>query len=137
MHELPLVQSIIGKASEHARLHGGQAVKSILLVVGDSTGYVPESIQMYFDIVAAGTMCQGARLAVRRVRPLLRCDGCGTLFERKPYSFDCPECGGEGSPTETGKELYIEEIEILTDKGDDTDEEDDPGAGDGSGADRE
>jgi hydrogenase nickel incorporation protein HypA/HybF len=137
MHELPLVQSIITKASEHARLNGGRAVKSISLVVGDGTGYVPESIQMYFDIAATGTMCEGALLSVRRVKPLMRCEACGILFERKPFSFDCPDCGGEGSPTETGKELYIEDIEIFLEQGDKTDERNNPGAGDGSGVDGE
>jgi hydrogenase nickel incorporation protein HypA/HybF len=137
MHELPLVQSIIGKASGHARAHGGQRVKSISLVVGDGTGYVPESIQLYFDIAAAGTMCEGARLCVRRVKPLMRCMVCGAEYVRKPFTFDCPDCGGEGSPTETGKELYIEEIEITTDKGDCDHEGNDTGAGDGGGPDRE
>lgn len=137
MHELPLVQSIIGKASEHARHHNGLGVQSIALVVGDGTGYVPESIQMYFDIAAAGTMCEGAQLLVRRVKPLLRCAACGREFARKPFSFDCPDCGGEGNPTETGKELYIEEIEIITDKGDHGNEGNDPGAGDGGGPHRE
>lgn len=135
MHELPLVQSIISKASAHAQEHGALAVKYISLVVGDGTGYVPESIQMYFDIAAAGTPCAGARLAITRVKPLMRCAACGKLFERKPFSFACPDCGGEGSPTETGKELYIDEIEILIDKGETTNEGNDTGACDGGGAD--
>ena len=27
-------------------------------------------------------------------------------------TFDCPECGGEGGPTDIGKEFYIDSIEI-------------------------
>ena len=77
---------------------------------------------MYFDIAAAGTMCAGARLTVRRVTPLLRCSVCGAEFERRPFTFDCPDCGGEGNPTDAGMELYIEDIEISVDKGEATDE---------------
>ena len=27
-------------------------------------------------------------------------------------TFDCPKCGGQGEPTDIGKEFYIESIEI-------------------------
>jgi hydrogenase nickel incorporation protein HypA/HybF len=117
MHEYPLVQSVIRIASASALEHRAQRVKTIGLVVGDGTGYVPESIQMYFDILSKGTLCEGARLAVKRVKPVMRCESCGREFERSPFSFDCPRCGGLGSPAEIGKEFYIDEIEIITDEG--------------------
>lgn len=133
MHELPLVQSINKKASAHALAHGAARVQAITLVVGDSTGYVPESIQMYFDIVSADTLCEGAVIKIKRVKPLMKCSACGKLFERKPFTFDCPGCGGEGNPTEVGQELYIEdiEIEISKDKGDSVNEGNNTGTGDG------
>jgi len=118
MHEYPLVQSILKTASAHAAEHKATRVSSISLVVGDGSGYVPESIQMYFDILSKGTICEGAKILIKRVKPLMKCEGCGREFERSPFSFDCPHCGGLGSPTEIGKELYVEEIEILTDEGD-------------------
>jgi hydrogenase nickel incorporation protein HypA/HybF len=130
VHELPVVQSIIKKASAHAMEHGAEKVTTISLVVGDGSGYVPESLQMYFDIVAEGSLCEGAKLSIRRVKPLMQCSGCGKLFERRPFTFDCPDCGGEGTPTETGKELYIEDIGIIADRGEAEDEGNDTGAGD-------
>jgi hydrogenase nickel incorporation protein HypA/HybF len=117
MHEYPLVQSVIKTASTHALEHKATHVNSIRLVVGDGTGYVPESIQMYFDILAKGTVCEGAQIIIKRVKPVMKCEACGREFERSPFSFDCPDCGGLGSPTEIGKELYVDEIEILTDEG--------------------
>jgi hydrogenase nickel incorporation protein HypA/HybF len=133
MHELPLVRSVIEKASANAAERGSKKVSSILLVVGDGSGYVPESIQMYFDIASAGSPCEGAQLSIRRVKPLMKCNLCGKLFERRPFTFDCPGCGGEGSPTETGQELYIEEIEIevSSDKGETRNEGNNTGARDG------
>jgi hydrogenase nickel incorporation protein HypA/HybF len=118
MHEYPLVQSILKTASAHAAEHKATRVCSISLVVGDGSGYVPESIQMYFDILSKGTVCEGAKILIRRVKPLMKCESCGREFERSPFSFDCPHCGDLGSPTEIGKELYVDEIEILTDEGD-------------------
>jgi hydrogenase nickel incorporation protein HypA/HybF len=131
MHELPLVQSIIAKASQHAREHGAGKVKAISLVVGEGSGYVPESIQMYFDIISFNTSCEGAEIKVTRIKPLMKCDSCGKLFERRPFSFECPDCGSPGSPTDVGSELYIDYIEIETDKGDDKHEGNASPEGDG------
>ncbi len=132
MHELPFVQAVINKASACAAERGPARVLSVSLVVGEGSGYVPESVQMYFDIASAGTPCEGARLNIRRVKPLMRCAACGLEFERRPFTFDCPECGGEGNPTDTGRELFIEEIELATTEGEEEfNEGNDTRAGDG------
>lgn len=112
MHELPITENIIKIAGEHCSENGGSRVTAIHLVIGDYCGYVGSSIQMYFDVISEGTLCEGARLEMTRVKPKLRCKSCGALFERKPLSFTCPTCGGDGEPSEIGKEFYIESIEI-------------------------
>lgn len=112
MHEFPITQQIIKIASEAAQKNNSEKVEKIILVVGDYSGYISDSIQMYFDIIAEGTHCEGATLNIIRIKPKLKCDFCQQLFERKPYSFDCPKCNGPGSPTQIGKEFYIKEIVI-------------------------
>ncbi len=111
MHEYPVTVQIVEIASETARKHHGR-VRGIHLVVGKDSGFVGESIQMYFDVVAEGTLCEGALLTVEGIRPKLRCESCGTLFERRAFSFRCPACGGDGEPTEIGKEFYIKSVEL-------------------------
>ncbi len=115
VHEYPLVQTIINKAAAHAAANHGRRVRRIALVVGDSSGYVPESIQMYFDIIAEGTVCADAALDIRHIKPQWKCTGCGLLFERRPFSFACPECGADSRPTDVGREFYIESIDIDVD----------------------
>jgi len=112
VHEFPLAKRIIEIASEKAAENGGGSVKNINLVVGDESGYVAECIQLYFDLISEGTPCEGAELRVERVNPLLRCENCNTLFERKPFEFACPTCGEDGKPTEIGREFYVKSIEI-------------------------
>lgn len=111
MHEYPVTLTIVRMAEEAAREKGG-VVRAIHLVCGEDSGFIGESIQMYFDGIAEGTICEGATLTIRGVAPLLRCDDCGEYFQRKRYSFTCPHCGGDGSPTEIGKEFYIESVDI-------------------------
>lgn len=112
MHEYPITQRIIEIAEEHAKKNEAREVKQINLVVGDYSGYVASSIELYFDIIAEGSLCEHARLHITRVKPMLRCNSCKKLFARKAFSFECPYCKGEGAPTEIGKEFYIKSIEV-------------------------
>ncbi len=112
MHEYPITQHIIEMAEKYAKEHGASQVEVINLVVGDYSGYVGDSINLYFEIIAEGTLCEKAVLNIERVKPKLKCTSCGEYFERKPFSFECPNCKGEGEPTEIGKEFYLKSIEI-------------------------
>lgn len=103
---------IIEIAEEYAVENKAESIKVINLVVGDYSGYVASSIELYFDIIAEGSLAENAKLNIERIVPRLKCNNCGSLFERKPFSFECPSCGGEGSPTDIGKEFYIKSIEI-------------------------
>lgn len=67
---------------------------------------------MYFDIISKGTMVDGATIEIEHIKPKLKCTRCGELFERKPFSFECPVCKGQGEPSEVGKEFYIDTIEV-------------------------
>jgi hydrogenase nickel incorporation protein HypA/HybF len=112
MHEYPVTVRIIEIATEYAVENKVQDIRQINLVVGDYCGYVSGSIELYFPIIAEGTACSNARLNITRVKPKLKCNSCGELFEKQLFSFECPYCGGEGGPTEIGKEFYIKSIEI-------------------------
>jgi len=112
MHEFPITEQIIKIAEKHARDAGAARVTKVKMVVGDYSGFIGESIQMYFDVISKGTACEMASIEIERVRPKLKCEDCGQLFERVLFSFECPSCGGQGCPTEIGKEFYIENIEI-------------------------
>lgn len=112
MHEYLITQRIIEIADEYAMKNGADEVKAINLVVGDYSGYVAGSIELYFEIIAEESMCRNAKLNIERIVPKLRCCRCNELFERRPFSFECPFCQDEGSPTEIGKEFYVKSIEV-------------------------
>jgi hydrogenase nickel incorporation protein HypA/HybF len=121
MHEYPITLQIIKIAEKYAVDHPGCKIKRIHVVAGDDSGYVPDTVKLYFDEISKGTQCEGGELLIRRVRPKLRCTSCGALFERKLFSFVCPQCGGEGEPSEIGKEFYVESIEVEIGKEGETD----------------
>lgn len=117
MHEYPITLEIIRLAENAARGKNASKVGKIVLVIGDLSGYVGDSVQLYFDEISRGTLCDGAMLEIRRVRSQVQCADCGLLFERKPFSYECPSCGGEAHPTKIGTEFYIEYIEVETENG--------------------
>jgi hydrogenase nickel incorporation protein HypA/HybF len=112
MHEYPVTLEIIRLAEQAAKNQGADKVELISLVIGDLSGYVGDSVRMYFDVISKGTLCEGCELDIRRIETKLRCASCGELFKRRPYSFECPSCGGEGRPTDIGTEFYIDYIEV-------------------------
>ncbi|NLL04999.1 MAG: hydrogenase maturation nickel metallochaperone HypA [Clostridiaceae bacterium] len=116
MHEYSITQQIVKIAEENAISNGAIKIERISLVVGELSGFIGESIQMYFDVLSKGTLAEGAIVDITYVKPQLKCSKCNSFFYRKRFSFECPQCGGMGLPTEIGKEFYVKDIDILTDK---------------------
>ena len=112
MHEYGLTKRIVTIVNETARAHGATRVTAVFLVVGENTGIIPDSVQMYYDMIAQDTPASGATLHVRSVKAQMYCAGCGQNFQRPLFSFACPRCGELGSPTDIGNECYVESVEI-------------------------
>lgn len=112
MHEYAVTQSMINIVLDEAKRVNASKVLEIWLVIGDLSTIMDDSVQMYFDIMSEGTVAQGAKLVFNRVRAEFRCKACGKVFVKPAKGFDCPECGGLGTPTGIGKEFYIESLEI-------------------------
>jgi hydrogenase nickel incorporation protein HypA/HybF len=104
VHELSLASAIIDTVERHA---GGRPVTVIAMRVGALRQVVPESLELYVDIVGRGTVCEGARLELDLVPARLSC--CGGEWE--PPSFRCPRCGGAGDVV-SGDEFLVESIQV-------------------------
>ena len=112
MHEASVVEALVGMLSKEAALRGGGRITKIRLVVGEATGYMAQSLEFYLGLLGKGTALDGAGLELRYVKPLLRCRVCGHEFERRRFTFECPRCGGAGRLTETGREFFVESIDL-------------------------
>ncbi|MDF2985306.1 MAG: hydrogenase nickel insertion protein HypA [Eubacterium sp.] len=112
MHEYAVTQSMLNIALNEAKRAGASKILEIRLVIGDLSTILDDSVQMYFDIMSEGTVAQGAKLIFNRVKAEFKCKECGEIFVKPSKGFDCPKCGGLGTPTERGKEFYIESLEI-------------------------
>lgn len=114
MHEYPITQQILKIVEDTASKHHACRVTRISLVVGELSGFVGDSIAMYFDIISRDTVAEGAELSITYIKSQMLCRSCNEHFQREPYSFACPRCLNDGVPTDIGKEFYIKDIEVET-----------------------
>ncbi|MBI4978456.1 MAG: hydrogenase maturation nickel metallochaperone HypA [Spirochaetes bacterium] len=112
MHELSITQTIVSTVIAEAEKRNAVGVKKINIVVGELTGFMADSIEMYYNVIAKGTIAEGAAINITFVPSRRECIVCGSRFLREPFSFTCPSCGGESKPTDEGSDCYIETIEI-------------------------
>ena len=105
MHELAITQSVVSAVTQRMR---DAPVRRIRLEVGRLSGLVPDSVRFCFEMVAAGTTCEGAALEIdepagarpvpelrdRRSRPS-RCCRCATAAARTSRSRAGGSCGSE------------------------------------------
>jgi len=112
MHEYAVTKSIVDIVVKEAEKANVKKISEINLVIGDLSTIMDESVQMYFDIITKDTIAEGAKLVFKRVQAEFCCKKCGNKFIKPSKGFDCPTCGGLGTPTGVGKEFYIESIEV-------------------------
>jgi hydrogenase nickel incorporation protein HypA/HybF len=112
MHELPITESILKIAVDHAEQHNARKVTDLYLVIGQLSSIVDDSVQFYWDIISANSICEGATLHFERIPAELRCLDCGETYTIPDQLSPCPQCGSVRVQTLSGEEFRLESIEI-------------------------
>jgi len=87
MHELAIAQDMLDIVVTEAR---ERSVSTINLVVGELSSVAEEPIRFCFEVVSKGTLAEGARLALTKVRALLRCKNCSCEFGLESHAGYAP-----------------------------------------------
>jgi hydrogenase nickel incorporation protein HypA/HybF len=109
LHELSLSSAIVNTVAKHAE---GCPVRVVSLRVGRLRQVVPDTLEFYFEFVARGTVCEGARLEQEIVEASLRCAPCAREWVIEIPAFRCPTCGGSEVTVAGGDEFEVESIEV-------------------------
>ena len=112
MHEMSITQSILDIALSVSKEHGGLKVEEIRIRMGEYSGVVPQLIQEYFDIISRDTLAEKAKLVINRVPVTVKCRACGFSGEIDKRKVICPVCGGVDLKLLTGREFYVESLEV-------------------------
>jgi hydrogenase nickel incorporation protein HypA/HybF len=112
MHESSIVESLIKNLEKKVLSENIYKIIKINLVVGETTGYMEESLVHYFESLPKATALKDSILQIKYIKPQLLCKKCNKNFERTRFSFECPDCGETGEMTKIGTEFYIDNIEV-------------------------
>lgn len=112
MHEVGLMQSTLGLALERAAQEGARRIHRLTMRVGPLSGVVPEALEFAFDVLAQGTIAEGALLDVERVPILCDCPACRLEFQPDDLFCECPRCHQVSVEVHQGRELELTSVEV-------------------------
>ena len=112
MHEMALTQSILNIALTEAARHGAIRVYEIRIIAGVLSGFLPELIQEYFNIISADTVAEKAFLSIEKSPVTIMCLACGAKCLSERFIFSCPTCSSTNIHLLGGREFYVDSIEV-------------------------
>jgi hydrogenase nickel incorporation protein HypA/HybF len=112
VHELAVTESILNIATRHATAANAVRVTALHLVVGQLSSIVDDSVQFYWDMISAGTICAGATLHFDRRPATLMCLTCNRAYTLDGELTVCPHCSSDRVKVVSGEEFYLDSIEV-------------------------
>lgn len=112
MHELSIIEGIIKISQEEAKKNNVKRIIEIRIKVGEMSGVIPDIMQEYFDIASRGTLVQGAQLKIEKVPIKIKCQNCNSENIIDNMKIRCPICQSTNIKIISGRELYIDSLEV-------------------------
>jgi hydrogenase nickel incorporation protein HypA/HybF len=113
MHEISLVQGLLGQLHELARENNKKKVISVRMEIGPLSGVVIDSFQFGFDILAKDDpLTSEAELIIESPPATYRCCSCGmeTKTEQRPDC--CPNCSETLLSADGGDAILLRQVEM-------------------------
>ncbi len=112
MHEMALTEKILNIILHEAEAHQAKKITKIGILLGELSGVVSDSMEMYFGLIAKGTIAEGAILEFTKEKARLYCNQCQSEYTKDPGDYLCPICGNLGRFTDVGRECLVQNIEV-------------------------
>ena len=96
MHEYSIACEIFEQVIASARTHGASEVKAVTLEMGRLTHTNPEQLKFCFDVLAEGSIAEGAEFRVEMILPTVECE-CGYLGTVDTPGKPAEQAGENGS----------------------------------------
>lgn len=110
MHELAITENILKTALPKAEESGAKKILEVRLKIGELSGVVPECVQYYFDLIAKGTIAEGAKIKAESIPVQIVCRDCGYegILDRKRNR--CPACESSSFSITGGRDFYVDSL---------------------------
>ncbi len=64
MHEYHVVANIVRQVNDEAKKRNASKVVTVNLILGETLGFDPDAIKLYFQTISEGTLCSGAAVNI-------------------------------------------------------------------------
>ena len=112
MHELSIAEKINNTIKNLCERSDWTRVRRVVLKVGRMRQIDPELLSFAFDVVAKGTVSEGAKVSILELPIIFMCHSCGRETGSERTVFMCSNCGGTNVELRSGMELTIESMEV-------------------------
>jgi len=112
MHEVSLMENVIGLIEDHWRRTPFSRVRVVCLELGALGPAEPDCLRFCFDAVARGTIAEGAKLDIVIIAAQARCPACQWIAPLLDRFDACPLCANPERHIIIGDELRLAELEV-------------------------
>lgn len=113
MHELSLMQGVIGLIEAAQRQDGFSRVTAVTLAIGALSHVEPQALRFGFESAARGTLADGAALNVETVPGTAYCFDCAAEVALESRASVCPVCGRSKLLVTAGDEMRLKHVEVV------------------------
>jgi hydrogenase nickel incorporation protein HypA/HybF len=117
MHEYSIVSAMVDLVQSEcaARSIAPERVITVRIVVGKLHQIIEENMSFAYEVITKDTGLAGSKLEIEYAEVKAKCRACGMESAvRSPYFF-CAHCRSPEIDVLSGKELYLENLEIRED----------------------
>lgn len=104
--------SILAIVADEAQKAQVQSVEKVCLCMGELAGVEATTLTACFEMLAEGGIAGKAKLEIKRIPATGTCMACGAAAEKAGRVLRCPSCEKSSIKLATGRELYVESIEV-------------------------
>ena len=107
MHEFSLATEVVNLVGREVEKNRVQSVEEITIEVGSLSGVEADAFESALELVATGTILDGAHIIIIRKKGRGRCISCELEFEMDQRMDTCPDCFSFPSEVRGGEEFRV------------------------------
>ncbi len=118
MHEWSICEHMVAIAQEELKKlsRPGTRLLCMRVKIGDLHAIVDENLQMAYQVLTEHTPLAGSSLELIHIPIEARCRTCGRTCGIENNFFICAHCGSTDLEVISGRELFIENLEVSYDE---------------------
>lgn len=112
MHELSLMEGVLGIVHDAQIQHGFRRATRIVLEIGELAGVEREVLDFCWEVAAKGTSAEGAVLELVLVPAMAWCGNCAREVAVASRMDLCPHCGNVPERITQGLDLAVKTLDV-------------------------